>query len=276
MKKWKITVLTLCCLMATFSLNIYKAKTEGKTVVTEVFEGSIFDGFIVRAGTNYTDVWSSTSGNAVVDEIETIVIGQHKSGDNYVVYRGFVIFDTITIPDMANVTAATLSLCVASVPSQVNFNITIQKSAVTVNGQPEYPHIPLILEDYNNNQYTGNCGSRSIQDGFTINEYWNITLNAEGVNWINKVDWTRFCLRSSREIVGIQLEQDEYVVFCSAEHIPPKLYVTYEISKQEVGGIILPTDKLSLLVSYIAATVISCVTIITIAHIKRAKRENTL
>ncbi|MEM2995810.1 MAG: hypothetical protein QXI91_07375 [Candidatus Bathyarchaeia archaeon] len=271
MKKWKKIAALLFCLMLTFSLGIYKA--EGKTVVTEVFEGSIFDGFIVRAGSNYTDVWSSTSGDAVVDQIETIVIGQHKSGNNYIVYRGFTIFDTITIPDTANITAATLSLCVASSPSQVNFNITIQKSAVTVNWQPEYPHIPLKPEDYNHNQYAGNCGSRSIQDGFTINEYWNITLNAEGVSWINKVDWTRFCLRSSREIAGTPPEQDEYVVFCSAEHIPPKLYVTYEIISEQVGGIIFPTDKLGLLAPYIAATIVSCTTIITLAYIKRAKRK---
>ncbi|MEM2972501.1 MAG: hypothetical protein QW270_08825 [Candidatus Bathyarchaeia archaeon] len=232
MGKQKIIIL-LFLYIFTMAPFLRVPQVKAVVTITREFVGSAFDGFIIRANyTSYVDARNAEKGNVVTDSVDTIAVGQTISPKgnktDWIIYRGFVFFDTSAIPSNANITSATLSLCAGSPPSNVTFNVTIQNAQVA--------HTPLKVEDYNYSLYSGNGGSRSVHDGFAINSYWNITLNAEGLNWIEKGGWTKLCLRSSHDIdnVAPTLGKDEYVTFFATEHgwkSAPKLYVTYTVEK---------------------------------------------
>lgn len=192
--------------------------------VTETFYSTSSDGFEFWFGTDYYQVWKSQVG-LIFNENVSITIGQKKW--QYWIWRGFVFFNTISIPDNADIISATLSIYGKADWSEDNdFDITIQ------NGQPTYPHDPLTAVDYNKDHYSGNGGSINT-GGFTISGYNHINLNSNGIDWINKQGTTKLCLRSSRDInynepQGVSAK--EWIVIYSNEkggNYRPKLTVQY-------------------------------------------------
>ena len=61
--------------------------------------------------------------------------------------------DTSAIPDFAIITSATLSLYGSNDYPTTDFDIVIQ------NGQPTYPHEPLVIGDYYKDYYSNDGGS---------------------------------------------------------------------------------------------------------------------
>ena len=112
---------------------------------------------------------------------------------NYAIERGFLFFDTSAIPAGATITSAILYLYAPYKSVTTDFNVVIQ------DGQPNYPHSPLINGDYYYANYRNNGGQKAISD-FTLNSYNAITLNSNGLAWINKGGITKICLRSSQDI----------------------------------------------------------------------------
>jgi len=123
-----------------------------------------------------------------------IYIAQVFNGiHNYAIERGFLFFDTSAIPAGATITSAILYLYAPYKSVTTDFNVVIQ------DGQPNYPHSPLINGDYYYANYRNNGGQKAISD-FTLNSYNAITLNSNGLAWINKGGITKICLRSSQDI----------------------------------------------------------------------------
>jgi len=122
----------------------------------------------------------------------TLSIGQSPPGATFQVERGFVQFDTSDIPDDAVITSAVLHLRGSQDASTDDFNIVIQS------GMPTYPHSPLAVGDYDMTHYSGNYGQMNTAD-FIIGDN-PITLTADGLDLINKVGTTKFCLRSDEDI----------------------------------------------------------------------------
>ncbi|MBE3120757.1 MAG: hypothetical protein IMZ53_14075, partial [Thermoplasmata archaeon] len=124
-----------------------------------------------------------------------------RSPPDYNIYRGFVFFNTSTLPANAYLDSATLSLYKKDDYSTTDFAITIQ------NGQPTYPHNPMQSSDYNKNDYSGNGGA--LNTSLFTSGYNAIIMN--NLSWINKTGTTKLCLRSSRDISGTTPTGSEYI-----------------------------------------------------------------
>jgi PKD repeat protein len=178
------------------------------------------DGYISNSGNNYNTVRTATTGT--LDSSGTFIsIGQKMvSGPTYSIYRGFVFFNTSTLPSNAYLDTATLSLYKKDDFSTTDFDITIQ------NGQPTYPHDAMQSGDYNKNYYVGNGGTlNTAQFSSGYNE-----IKMTSLNWIAKGGTTKLCLRSSRDINGNAPTGNEYVNVYSNEFLgmcQPKLVVVY-------------------------------------------------
>lgn len=184
------------------------------------------DGYIYSLSEDYVSANDAYSG--IVDNSAVSMLGgQEKYGDVYNVARLYVYFDTSNIPDGANITSATLRLYCVQDASQTDFNVTIQGTAT-------YPHVPLVESDFYRGFYgTTNFGQRDTSDGLSDANYWNITINAEGLaDQISKTGTTRFMLRSDRDYTYTPPSSAEFVYFAAremGETYAPKLYVTYEV-----------------------------------------------
>ena len=182
---------------------------------------SFSDGDIMGEGTPYASVQNAAEGSPR-DMESTFTIGQRCNfGPYYFIWRAFVFFDTSSIPSNDLIDSATLSLYKDSDFSLTDFDIVVQ------NGQPTYPHIPLLPFDYDKNRYSGNGGSFNTV-GFSSG-YNDISLT--DYSWINTSGTTKLCLRSSRDINSNTPTGDEYVTVYSSnyplEGRSPKLVIEY-------------------------------------------------
>lgn len=193
--------------------------------VTRTFTSLTYDGELPSGWrTTYSEAWNQLEANKINDWPTGVILGQIFAGTKFQIYKTYVYFDTSIIPTDVNVTSAKLSLYIHSNLSVTDFNITIQ------NGQPTYPHISLELGDYYKGYYSGNGGQMNTST-IAVNAYNNISLNAEGINWLNLQEITKLCLRSDRDINGQQPSGEERIAYKCAEageDYTPKLYVTYE------------------------------------------------
>jgi len=189
--------------------------------VQRTFFSDTADGCMKRSETTYTPTHDGASGSIV----DPIYVGQWYSSPNYYeIDRGMVFFDTSAISSSCTILNATLSLYVSANWSVTDFNVTIQ------NGQPNYPHKPLLPSDYYYNYYSGDGGNRNTTE-ITGLGYWNITFSSTGNSWITKGGWTKLCLKSNRDITPTAPTGEERVVFKSRESgeaYAPTLYVWYE------------------------------------------------
>jgi hypothetical protein len=185
---------------------------------------STSDGYIYKSSsTSYNTAWSAGTGT-ISSSADYITIGQNKGSTlpnpTYYVYRGFLIFNTSSLPSNAYIDNATLSLYKKGDNSTTDFTLTIQ------NGQPTYPHNPLLFGDYNKSHYTNNGG------GLNTTNFANgrNTITLTNHSWIQKAGMTKFCLRSSRDINGTTPTTKEYVDVYSKEKgtsYAPKLIIHY-------------------------------------------------
>ena len=190
---------------------------------TDTFVTSASDGCTMNSNTNWDTAWVAASSSGVYGTLVTTIVGSYYSMWTHYVSRAYVFFDTSTLPDGAVISAAKLGLYGASDLSATDFNITVQ------NGQPTYPHDPVQKADYDKSKYSGDGGTFGTA-GFSTAGYNELTLNADGRNWINKAGVTKFCLRSSRDISGTAPAGNEYVGIYSYEKgagYRPYLEVTY-------------------------------------------------
>ncbi|HVQ01734.1 MAG TPA: hypothetical protein VMT57_09515, partial [Candidatus Thermoplasmatota archaeon] len=169
---------------------------------TLTLSSSTSDERLCNHSTNYLNSWNALTSNGFMDATH-ITIGQSKQTLTYYIHRGFVFFNTSALPSNAIIDNATLGLYKSSDSSATDFLITIQ------NGQPTYPHDPPQTGDYSKTHYSGNGGTLNTS-GFG-NGYNNISLNNDGISWINRTGWTKLCLRSNRDINGTTPTGNEYV-----------------------------------------------------------------
>jgi hypothetical protein len=178
------------------------------------------DGYIYNSNSNYNTAWTASTGT-ISSTATYLSIGQSKVASlppDYRVYRGFLPFNTSSLPSNAIIDNATLSLYKKDDYSTTDFTITIQ------NGQPTYPHNPLQAGDYAKSHYSGNGGG--LNTSRFVNGRNNITL--ANLNWINKTGTTKLCLRSSRDINGTIPTGSEYVNVYSANAMDPMPDVSYK------------------------------------------------
>ncbi len=189
------------------------------------------DGYIYRNGNPYATVHDASTGN-IVNGINYLYIGQ-KAGQTYPnqyhIYRGFLFFNTSVLPDDAVIEQANLSLYITAKEASNEYDVVVQ------NGQPESPHKPLLSQDFYYTNYSGDGGSLNTID-ISVSAYNVIDLTASGRSWINTLDFTKLCLRSSRDVDSQSpgWGQKEYIYCYSGDYgsNPPKMCVVYSNRSQ--------------------------------------------
>lgn len=198
--------------------------------VTTTFYSTTADGYIDGHHPDYATAWSQVSGTPY-SGLTSLVGGQWQNSGQYGIDRAFLFFDTRGIPPGATINNASLSLLTAGVINSegVNdYNITIQ------NGQPTYPHNPIVASDYYYGWYGGAGGTNNISSAVVGNR-WNINLTNTGLGWLNAGGTTKLILRSSEDISGTTPGSavSKYYTFYSRESgeaQAPQLIVTYTVS----------------------------------------------
>jgi len=177
---------------------------------------------------SYSVARKATTATAIHDSISfCFIIGQSYTAKGYYIGRSFVYFNTASLPEGIDITSATLKLGGGGDSSDQDFYIQIQS------GMPDYPHDRMTETDYNKNYYSGN-GGQLVTTDFVVGSYNEIVLTSEGRSWINTTGWTKFCLRSSRDIYP--LNEPDYYEYELVAVYPyeagrgywPELEVTYE------------------------------------------------
>lgn len=182
------------------------------------------DAFWMNVDSDYDSCRESDGSSSFLVNNEPIgIVGQDGSEESeFYIARLALIFDTSEIPTDATITKSVLNLfCTGEMYPNNHFDIVVQ------NGMPDYPHIPVEVNDYNMVHYSGNGGSINTEDCI-IEDYNNIELNADGRSWINKGGMTKFMLRSSKDINGeAPTTMDIISVWLSEGDEKPKLYIEY-------------------------------------------------
>jgi hypothetical protein len=153
----------------------------------------------------------------------------------YRVDRGYLYFDTSSIPDGAEITSAVLCLYGETDESDTDFDIVI------TNGQPTYPTDPLTAGDFDKTHYSGTGNGTFNTSGFSTSGYNEITLNSTGLGWIDDDGVTKLCLRSSRDVAATTPTGDEYIAVYSSDETgtskDPYLEVAFGYPIVSVSGI---------------------------------------
>jgi len=189
------------------------------TSIKDTFYSSADDGTLYHTNSSYPTARNNTNG-WINDSSTLINIGQDKLLTLYTITRGCIFFDTSTIGSLT-ITSATLSLYGSDDFSEQDFNITVQ------NGQPTYPHLPLVAGDYDRTHYSGNGGELNTSS-FVVGAWNDIEITELG--WINKTGTTKFILRSNREISGDAVPGiyvEDVNIYSGDSAYAPQLIVTY-------------------------------------------------
>jgi len=148
--------------------------------------------------TTYAEVHNKFSSNAAYSNPAGLQIKQDSwfpsgSYHRFDIYRGFLYWDTSSIPTGATITEAEIQVYVSHKYTYRTSNMIIQ------NGQPTYPYNPIQKSNYYYGYYSGN-GGEIATNSIIINDWNIITLNDDGKSWINIDGETKLCLRVSRDI----------------------------------------------------------------------------
>jgi len=190
---------------------------------TSSFVSTASDGYIYQEDRTYQGARDAASGDfSYGTDLQLIVGRKIAPNNNYLVYRTFLYFDTSSLPDDATIASATLSLYLAYTLNTATWDIVVQ------NGQPTYPHDPLVLADFNQTYYNGDGGRIAALD--IVEGYNDITLNKNAQNnWIRKDNITKLALRSSKDIDNQSPSSGEWEIrfhsFERSSGYPPTLTV---------------------------------------------------
>jgi len=146
-------------------------------------------------------------------------------GLEYAVLRLALVWDTSSLPDDAVVTSGQVDIYTGSV-SGTHFYITIQGS-----GDYDRPSVPVVKGDYFYAWYDGDGGSKHTTEA-TLGGYTTIPLNSVGRSWVDPTGYTRFILRSSKDIAATAPTGYENIGVYQREQgtgFAPRLSLTYTI-----------------------------------------------
>lgn len=204
----------------------------------ETFNSSdVLDGFIEHYGPTYPPQ-GGTSINTAADSTCVGQIGKDYGGLNYHQVRGYLSFDTSSIPAMSYNISATLKLRTHLLDSNVNFTVQVWGG-----NQPICNGNLTIMDGtqpiYNNNLTADSWGTGKVQVASwdTVNYqdgiYINLTIPPDQVN---KVNSTEFELKSSMEgTTPGPVSQTVYFYSGDSEGNEPKLEVSYCLDTVTIG-----------------------------------------
>jgi hypothetical protein len=174
----------------------------------------------------YATVWGTHSG--IITPGSLPYVGQLFGAGTYDIFRSYLMFNTSIIPDDAVIDSGYLSLIIWDDYSDTDFNVTIQVV------KPNYFHEPLQIGDYWEFPYADDAGNLNTT-GYTDEDFFNITLNATGLdtsNSINRTGMTKWGIRSAQDIAASAPTGNEFIIFYGYG-IPstkyPKLIINFTV-----------------------------------------------
>ncbi len=206
-------------------------KTESLIISNEsnekTFEALTSDDTLYATSAGYEEGWNKNEGK-FWPEREDLAVGTGIAdlyANKLAFIRSFIYFD-VNLPENVVVTDAKLKLHVKDVKITPygGFKVVIQS------GMPDHPHDVLRKEDFNRDYYYGDGGSKTAWNlQKDKDDYSEIELNVDGINWITTEGLTKFCLRTDKDIDGVNDWLNDVVTFSSAETShPAELVVEYE------------------------------------------------
>ena len=228
----KVIVVTLCALLLFGTLAFASVSLGQQKVLADeaIFYSTASDGMLSGHDQIYTNAHVQPDADARMDAFTYNYIGQRFIGaiNEYYIERSALFFHTSSLPDNAVITSATLSLWGSTAVPTTDFNIIVVDGSTL--------HDPLVMGDYGDLRTQTTSGGAFNTAGYSPGANNDITLNAEGIEWISKTGWTNFGLRGSGDIAGIAPSGTESVGFLSTdngEH-EPELVVTYYVPPASV------------------------------------------
>jgi len=193
----KLQRLLLCLIVVTTAL-FTALQPAGVSATTTYFSSKSSDGYIsyVSDAANAALSWSSVHDNATGGI--TAAANESRSGiytnlsGTFItsVSRGYILFDTSSLPDTAIITSADIQLYVTSKYAEMGATDYILSGGTTA----VHPHDPLEVGDYLYTNYTGSFGSLSTSS-ISTSQYNTWTLTAAGKAFISLTTTTKFILR---------------------------------------------------------------------------------
>ncbi|MBA7555317.1 hypothetical protein ES705_47975 [subsurface metagenome] len=169
--------------------------------------------YLAKDGT-YNEAWT-----AAVASGTTWGLGQYFSSDDYVIYRFTNKIDTRVIPVGATILSATVTFTLDYNGTTIDFDMVIQLLA-PVSEDPDNTW-------YNKAYFSGNGGSANTAG---ISGLITIPFNEAGLAFIQKGDYSKLGVRSSKDIAGIAPTGLEYFTFSG--------YIYYNITYTAVPGVV--------------------------------------
>jgi len=168
--------------------------------------------YVAKDGT-YNEAWTAESATGT-----SWGLGQYFSSNDYVIYRATNKIDTRAIPIWATIISATVTFTLDYDGSNTEFDFVIQSLAPVT----EIPDNTW----YNKAFFSGNGGS---VNSLGISGLITIPFNEAGLALIQKEDYTKLGIRSSRDIAGIAPLGLEYITYSG--------YIYYNITYTAVPSV---------------------------------------
>lgn len=228
-----LLLIVAVAMLGSLSISNGLALADGNTFTSSTSDGYVWQGL----SNDYNAVRTAATAQAKDSASTKIIVGQvfippSPTQVGYVIERGALYFDTSSIPSSANMILANLSFYATAIEGGAGGTGTAAYDIVIQSGMPTYPSDPLVKSDYNMSKYAGDGGRINIS-AFAVGVYTNLSLNATGLNWINKNGQTKFFIRSGDDIVGVAPPagtQDELTFASGDSSHPPLLYLAWNAS----------------------------------------------
>ena len=149
----------------------------------------------------YTDrtsenaIWA-TARSATTGTSTGRYTGAELVGGNYKIYRSFMSVSTASIPDTDTIISGTLTIAFGAKDTTNDF-------VVALTGHTSDSDITLADADFNNitlNSPTEYATRTNNVSTYANPENHTFTLNTNGLGAISKTGYTKFCLRSSKDV----------------------------------------------------------------------------
>jgi len=131
-----------------------------------------------------------------------LYVAQYLSGGTYNISRTFLIFDTSVIGSGVTIDSVVLQLYPDIKQGDLDFDVVVR------NGQPTYPHNPVVSGDFLYSHYSDNGGDINVQNDITINTWNDLTMNATGRGWIQKAGTTKLAQKAGTTKLALISSKD--------------------------------------------------------------------
>lgn len=220
MKRRFISMLLVAVVVAV-GLSILPATPAEATL--DILYSSPSDGYLSEESVSWDSCRDSTSGDYINDTGSSLSI---YSSDSFWIYRVYLYFDTSSLPDGADISAAYLKLYITEIEDNGSGYIYVRRP---LTGPPyTYPHDPLELGDYDRTKYSttdyGNKAFSAMSEG----AYTTITITNPN-NIIDKTGWSKILLLIYSDAADYEPYDADWLTFNSGDSATgkPELWVTH-------------------------------------------------